>query len=141
MTGKTKQPQNPSTKQHKRPLHGHFHCTHDPTVTVSQPMYIQKKVLSILLKIYFLHITENKSKHTFKQFFAAYFSVLFIKSDAPLKCTVKITTVNSTTAEYYFNKILLPTDVKIHSIVIQNLIQLEDKFTNTLLIQQVFTTL
>lgn len=135
-TEKTKQPQTPSIKLHKWPFSLYpqplGHCT--PTRVQS------KKISSILLKVYFLLITRTKVNTHLKQFFAAYFSVLFIKSDAPLKCTVKITTVNSTTAEYYFNKILLPTDVKIHSIVIQNSIQLEDKLTNTLLIQQVFTT-
>lgn len=111
--------------------HGYCIQTHIPP----------KKVLSVLLKVYFLHIIKNRRNTHSNSFLQHIFSVLFIKSDAPLKCTVKITTVNSTTAEYCFNKILLATDVKIHSIVIQNSIQLKDKLTNTLLIQQVFTTL
>lgn len=133
MTEKNKQLQNPSTKQHQWPQHGHFHCTPNPGTS--------KKGIEGSAKSIFSTHCQEQNKHTFEHLFAAYFSGLFIKSDAPLKCTVKITTVNSTTAEYCFNKILLPTDVKIHSIVIQNWIQLEDKLTNTLFIQQVSTTL
>lgn len=95
-------------------MHHHFHCTHNLN------NYVQsEKCNEYLLKSLFSRNYQTTKVNThLKQFFAAHFSVLFIKPEAPLKYTVKITTVNSTTAEYYFNKIFLSTDVKINLIVI-----------------------